>query len=149
MSDRHGLSRTRLYRIYNNMKSRCYKSYAKEYEDYGGRGISICDEWLGRIGFINFYKCAMEHGYDDKLTIDRIDNDKNYEPGNCRWVTRLIQNNNSRHANLIEFNGEKHSIAEWSRIKGISQNTLAKRIKMGWCIEKVLNSPINKAFSRK
>ena len=145
----HGLSRSRLYRIYNDMKSRCYKIYAKEYQNYGGRGIEICEEWLGENGFLNFYNWAMENGYSNELTIDRINNDKNYEPSNCRWVTRLVQNNNSRHANFIEFNGEKHSISEWARIKGMSRNTMVKRIKLGWDIEKVLNSPVNESFSRK
>lgn len=130
------------------MKSRCYKKYAKEYENYGGRGISICDEWLGDNGFINFYNWAMENGYSEYLTIDRINNEDNYSPNNCRWVTRLIQNNNSRRVNFIEFNGEKHSISDWARIKKISRNTIVKRIRLGWDIEKVLNTPINQSFVR-
>lgn len=129
------------------MKSRCYKTYAKEYEDYGGRGILICEEWLA--DFKNFYDWSMLNGYADNLTIDRIDNSQNYEPDNCRWVTRLVQNNNSRHVNYIEFNGERHSIAEWSRIKGMSRNTIVKRLRLGWDIDRVLNSPVNKTFGGK
>lgn len=129
------------------MKSRCYKTYAKEYGDYGGRGISICEEWLA--DFKNFYDWSMANGYADNLTIDRIDNSRNYGPDNCRWVTRLVQNNNSRHVNYIEFNGKRHSIAEWSRIKGISRNTIVKRIRLGWDIDRVLNSPVHKTFGRK
>lgn len=146
---KHGLSKTRIYRIYNNMKSRCYKEYSKSYKDYGGRGIKICDEWLGEDGFTNFYKWSIENGYKDFLTIDRIDNDKNYSPCNCRWSTRNVQNNNSRHVHMIEYCGEVKSISEWSKIKMISRNTIIKRLKMGWSIEKALNTPVMKNYSRK
>lgn len=145
---KHGLSSSRLYRIYNNIKSRCNKSYAKEYENYGGRGIKICDEWLGEDGFVNFYNWAVTHGYSDELTIDRIDNDGNYEPENCRWVTHTIQNNNSRHANIVEYNGVNNSISEWARIKGISRGVLVKRLRMGWPVDKALNTPVDKRYSR-
>lgn len=87
---KHGHSNSRLYRIYNNMKSRCYRKYAKEFENYGGRGIRVCNEWLGEDGFINFYNWAYSHGYSEELNIDRINNDGNYEPDNCRWVTMMV-----------------------------------------------------------
>ena len=149
MYKKHGLSNSRLYRIYNNIKSRCYKEYAKEYENYGGRGIKMCDEWIGENGFSNFSKWSFEHGYSDELTIDRIDNNGNYCPENRRWVTCLIQNNNSRHVRFIEYNGYKKSISEWSRVAGISRDSLVKRLKMGWSIDKALNTPIDKRYSRK
>lgn len=138
---KHGKSHTRLYQIYNNMKSRCYKSYAKEYENYGGRGISICEEWLGENGFAHFYDWSMSNGYSEDLTIDRIDNDKNYSPDNCRWASRFIQNNNSRHVNFIELDGEVHSISEWSRIKNLNRNTIVKRLRLGWNVNDALNKP--------
>lgn len=145
----HGLSGTRLYRIYNNMKSRCYKPYAKEYAEYGGRGITICPEWLDKKnGVVNFYNWSIANGYADNLTLDRIDNDKEYSPKNCRWVTRKVQNNNSRHTRVIEFNGEAHSITEWANIKGMDRNTLAKRLNSGWTIEDALTKPIDNRFSR-
>ena len=100
---KHGHSNSRLYRIYNNMKSRCYRKYAKEFENYGGRGIRVCNEWLGEDGFINFYNWAYSHGYSEELTIDRINNDGNYEPDNCRWVTMMVQNSNSRHTHMLEY----------------------------------------------
>ncbi len=89
----HGLIGTRLYNIWGNIKSRILNSKNKDYTDYGGRGITICDEWLD---IHNFYNWAMSKGYSDELSIDRIDNDENYCPKNCRWVTRTIQARNQR-----------------------------------------------------
>ena len=85
---KHNLYKTKLYNIYFNIKYRCYNSSHHEFHNYGGKGIRICDEWLGDDGFINFYNWAMSHGYEQGLTIDRIDSDKNYEPTNCQWITR-------------------------------------------------------------
>lgn len=146
---KHGHSNSRLYRIYNNMKSRCYKKYAEEFENYGGRGIRVCNEWLGEDGFINFYNWAYSHGYSEELTIDRINNDGNYEPDNCRWVTMMVQNSNSRHTHMLEYKGTKKNISEWAREKGMSRDTLIKRLRSGWELERVLNEPVNKSFSRK
>ena len=98
----HGMSRTRIYKIYRQMKARCYSPKKDNYGDYGGRGIRICDEWLGENGFDNFLKWSTENGYDDDLEIDRIDNDGNYEPCNCRWVTKKINMRNRRASRYIE-----------------------------------------------
>mgnify|MGYP003293053209 CR=1 FL=1 len=90
----HGLSYSRLYRILRGMKNRCYNPNDPKYYLYGGRGIKICDEWLDDVK--SFYDWAMSHGYDDKLTIDRINCDGDYTPFNCRWATILEQNRNRR-----------------------------------------------------
>ena len=93
-SANHGLKGIRLYSIWSNIKTRTLNSNFKQYNDYGGRGITICDEW--KNDFMSFYAWAMSNGYSDDLSIDRIDNDGNYEPNNCRWTTQTIQNRNQR-----------------------------------------------------
>ena len=101
-SKTHGQSSSRLYRIYNGMKSRCYNEKQASYPNYGGRGITICDEWLH--SFAVFQEWALANGYSEDLSIDRIDNDVGYSPENCRWVTRTEQNENTRSNNLVKLN---------------------------------------------
>ena len=90
----HGLKNTRLYNIWAKLKDRTLNPKSKKYESYGGRGITVCEEW--KNDFMSFYNWAMLNGYSDELSIDRIDNDGNYEPSNCRWTTQTIQNRNRR-----------------------------------------------------
>lgn len=122
---KNGLSQTKLYRIWIAMKSRCYNQRHSSYANYGGRGIVICDEW--KIDFKSFYDWSMANGYKEELQIDRIDNNGNYEPNNCKWSTRREQANNRRTTHLETINGETHTLAEWSRISGIKIGTIAKR----------------------
>ena len=126
---KHGLSKDRIYKILNGIKQRCLNKNSKIYKNYGGRGITICDEW--KNDFMAFYKWSMENGYKDDLTIDRIDNNGNYEPSNCRWVTAKEQANNTRHNHFIEFNGEKYTISQWADFLKINRNIIDKRIQAG------------------
>ena len=134
---KHGMSYSRLYKVWKDMKGRCYKPTSKRFSAYGARGIKVCDEWLS---FENFYKWSLSNGYSDDLTIDRINNDGNYEPSNCRWVTMKTQANNRRTNHLLTYKGETHTLKEWAEITGINYNTLVGRInRLGWSIEKTLN----------
>ena len=127
---------TRLYAIWAGMKRRCLNHNVKAYHRYGGRGIKVCAEWMK---FEPFRDWATANGYADKLSIDRIDNDGNYEPGNCRWITQKVQCQNTRSNRLITFNGVAKSIAEWAEITGIKAATISARIKRHhWPIEKAL-----------
>lgn len=145
----HGMSDTRLYRIYKKMYRRCYRPQTKWYENYGGRGITICPEWLGEHGFESFAKWAFENGYADNLSIDRIDNDKGYSPDNCRWATAKEQANNTRSTVFLTYNGETKPVSEWSEITGIRQDTLTMRKRSGWTDEEIIETPLRGRMGRK
>lgn len=134
---KHGLSGERLYKVWANMKSRCFRKSSQEYKNYGGRGITVCKEWLDYESFRNW---ALEAGYDplapfSECTIDRIDVNGNYEPGNCRWANAEVQGNNKRTNVLIEHDGEIHTLSEWGKITGAG-NKFGSRIKNGYSFEK-------------
>ena len=124
---KHGMSEDPLYNRFTKIVSRCESPTNPEYKNYGGRGISVCEEW--RRNFKAFYEWSMQNGYREDLTIDRIDVNGNYEPNNCRWVDRVAQANNTRSNHFIEYNGERKTIAEWGRKLGISYSTLWGRLK--------------------
>jgi hypothetical protein len=119
----------RLQNIYYGMKHRCYNRNNAEFHRYGGRGITVCDEW--KDNFQSFYDWAMANGYKDNLSIDRIDNDKGYSPNNCKWATRLEQQSNLSNTIWVEIDGKSKSLRQWSRETGIFFNTLYKRYKKG------------------
>lgn len=141
---KHHLSRTRLYKCYNHMINRCHNSSNIQYKDYGGRGITVCEEW--KNDFMSFYNWAMSNGYKDDLTIDRIDVNGNYKPSNCRWVNMQKQNNNRRNNHIIIYNGERKILEEWSRILpiNISSAELRYRIMNNWSIEKAFKTPVRR-----
>lgn len=142
---KHHESQTRLYRIYIGMKRRCYGKYDKRYDRYGGRGITMCDEWLGEYGFVNFRDWSYQNGYQESLSIDRKDNNGNYEPSNCRWVTMLEQNYNRSNTIYITYNGETHTTNEWAEITNLSIDAIRRRYHDGWDIKDVLFKPLGKA----
>lgn len=126
----------RLYNIYQNMKERCYNKNFKEYKHYGGRNIKICEEW--QSDYRKFYEWSMNNGYNNNLTIDRINVDGDYEPKNCRWITRQEQAYNKRNSKYITYKGETKTLAEWSKELNMSQPKLRYRI-MNWDIEQAFN----------
>ena len=137
---RHGMRQTRIYNIWGLMVSRCTNPNTPCYNRYGGRGIELCSEW--RDNFQAFYDWSIQNGYNDNLTIDRINNDKGYSPSNCRWTTRKVQANNTRRNHYLTYNGEKHTLAEWASAIGINPDTLARRISRGWDTEKAITTPL-------
>ena len=133
----HHMTGTRLYKIWKSMRNRCNCKNPKrrEYRDYPQRGITICDEWND---FENFYKWAMENGYDPDApkghcTLDRIDNNGNYEPSNCRWATNTQQVRNRRKTVYLTYDGEKRPLTEWCEILGLNKKTVYGRLHdYGW-----------------
>ena len=136
----HGMKNSRLYSLWNAMKSRCNNPNIKSYIRYGGRGISVCDEW--EKSFLSFYNWAINNGYKDNLSIDRIDNNGNYCPENCRWITFEEQCNNRRTNIVFEYNGEKHNLMQWCKLLNLDYKFIHNRIyKMKWDFEKAITTP--------
>ena len=133
---KHGLNNHPLHGVWHNMKDRCYRELCSEYQRYGGRGITVCDEWLH--DFQSFYDWAITHGYTKGLTIDRIDNDGNYEPNNCRWATQKEQQNNRSTNHHLTYNGKTMTISEWADELSVPAYMIRNRVKKGMPIEKIL-----------
>ena len=136
----HGLSKTRIYETWRGMHNRCEDVNHKDYPLYSKKGITVCQEWnkSNKNGLINFYNWAVDNGYEDSLTIDRKNNDIGYEPGNCQFVNDIAQANNKSTNVRIEYNGENHTMAEWSRITGIPYSTISSRHKKGLSPDSIL-----------
>lgn len=138
----HGASTSHLYGVWCAMKSRCSNPTVKEYHRYGGRGITVCNDW--KDSFETFAQWAYATGYDEsairgECTLDRIDNNGSYSPDNCRWVTQKEQMNNVSYNHVYEYNGEQHSVAEWAQIYHIPYGKLLQRLtRYGYNIEKAL-----------
>lgn len=134
----HGQSKTRLYNIWRGIISRCTNPSCCE--GYADRGISVCKEWLE--SYETFRKWSIENGYNDSLSIDRIDVNGNYEPHNCRWADVETQQNNKRNNHYLVFNGETKTISQWAKEVGIPAQRIKDRInKCGWSVEKALTTP--------
>lgn len=140
---KHGMSYSKLYYKWSSMKSRCFNKNNNEYKNYGGRGITVCQEWADdEHGFENFAKWAFEAGWDENKdgrmqSIDRIDNDGDYEPCNCRFATQKEQMNNIRKNRIITYQGDTMTAKQWSEKLGINYSTLCGRLSRGLPIEKV------------
>lgn len=133
----HGKTNTRLFNIWGRMKDRCYNEKHLHYKNYGGRGIIVCNEW--KNDFQTFYDWAINNGYFKNLTLDRIDNNGNYEPNNCHWVTSKQQSRNKRNNHLITYKDKTYCIAEWADIFNVSYDILYQKLyARQFCLEKVI-----------
>ena len=140
----HGDYDSRLYGIWASMLDRCKPNHHGS-KNHGDRGITVCKEW--KNSFEAFKEWAISNGYDSnaergQCTIDRIDNDGNYEPSNCRWVNNKTQCRNKRNNRILTYKGESHCVAEWAEIIGISPNTIYTRLFNGWSVESALGTPV-------
>lgn len=141
---KHGMSRTRLYRIWYNMNRRCSDPTVDNYPRYGGRGITVCAEWQD---FIPFRDWAFLTGYSDELTIDRIDSDGNYEPSNCRWSTTFEQSLNKRNTIVLEYKGQRKTLIDWATELSLDHTLIRGRLRRGWSVEDALSIPLNENLS--
>lgn len=136
----HGLTKTKLHNVWGSMKRRCYNKNVSRYENYGGKGIKVCDEWQE---FLPFYEWAIANGYQEGLTIERIDVNGNYEPSNCTWITMEEQAKNKTNTTFLTYKGVTKRLVEWAKEYNIDRNNLRTRIfKCGWDIEKALTTPL-------
>lgn len=135
----HGMSHTRIHDIWCGINKRCDNPKSSVYKYYGGKGITICNEWRS---FQSFYDWSMANGYNDDLTLDRIDPKGNYEPSNCRWVTMKEQCNNKANCHRLTYNGKTQTLSQWADEYEMKYSTLYNRvITNNWTIEKALNTP--------
>lgn len=141
LNKKHNKAGTRLYSIWQGMKTRCLNKKVNSYKNYGDRNITICNEWFD---FENFYNWAMNNGYKDNLTLDRIDNNNGYNPKNCKWRTYKQQANNTRKNKIITYNGKNHTLSEWAEIYNFKYMFLYDRLRLGWSFEQAINTPKRK-----
>ena len=133
---KHGMRNTKIYNAWCGMKSRCYNANNKSYKNYGNRGIKVCEKW--KNDFNEFYNWSIYNGYKENLTIDRIDNNGNYEPSNCRWVTTKEQNRNYSKNRFYYIDNKKYCIAEISEKYNINYRTLLYRLNNNYTLEEAI-----------
>ena len=141
---KHGMSNSKVYRTWTMMISRCEKSYNVRHEQYSKRGITVCDEWKNSFYAFYDYVSKLEHFNEDGYSLDRIDNDKGYEPGNVRWADAYTQMNNTSKNRYIEINGVIKTLSQWARIYNIKYHTVLYRLNNGWSSYKALTTPVGR-----
>ncbi|WP_252989985.1 hypothetical protein [Sporosarcina newyorkensis] len=134
---KHGMTNTRIYKIFRKMHERCYDPNYPEYHLYGGRGVKIAEAWYKN--FESFYEWATANGYKEDLSIDRIETDGDYTPSNCRWADKYQQANNKRNNIVLEHDGKKLTLNEWARELGLPTSTVRSRYYKGKTVEEILN----------
>lgn len=145
MHSSHNLSKTRLYKIYHGILKRCENKNSTSFKNYGKKNIKVCKEW--KDDFIAFYNWAINNGYQDKLTIDRINVRGNYEPSNCRWATAEIQQNNRSNNLHLTHKNKTLTLAEWCKELNLNYFTVQQRLnKLNWSVSRALNTPTQKGY---
>lgn len=147
---KHGMNQTAEYRAWQQMKERCNNPRKPRFADYGGRGIRVCERWSGQHGFANFIADMGRKPHPD-LSIERINNDGNYEPGNCKWATRIEQRNNQRKAKPkkpIVYQGESKTLSDWAKHFGLTYAIVLHRLHSGWDLDDVFGPRIRQRKSR-
>jgi lambda repressor-like predicted transcriptional regulator len=134
----HGMSRTPTYKCWKGLRARCLNKKHPYYKNYGGRGITVCDRWSS---FELFFE-DMGLKPSEAHSLDRIDNSAGYSKENCRWATAIVQGNNKRNNNILTYNGESLSVAQWSKKTGLEEDTIRARLKRGWSHEKTLSTKV-------
>lgn len=143
LSTTHGLSHTRIHKIWRGMKDRCYNPNHDRFHCYGGRGITVCNLWIN--DFLSFYYWAMDNGYTDELSIERKDVNGPYSPDNCSWVTKAAQMRNKQDTLYATINGITKPLIDWAEEYGISYKTITTRYYRGWVGEKLIKNTKNQA----
>jgi len=138
----HGETKTKLYQEWQGIKRRCYSPKDSMYHLYGGRGIKMCDQWKNSYEAFKEDVSKLQHFGEPHMTLDRIDNNGDYEPSNVRWATWKEQGNNRRNNRKLTLNNETHTLSEWSEILNMNFNTLSHRYRQGWSDEAILTTPI-------
>ena len=140
----HGLRGHPLYNVWRHMKERCYAKNDKEYCNYGGRGITVCDEWMD--SFKAFYDWAIKFGYEKGLTIERNDVNGNYTPDNCRWATNKEQQRNRRNNRHVTINAETKTVSEWSEVSGVNSSAIYARLNRGCVGEEIIKPSLGQEY---
>lgn len=137
---KHGGCGTLTYARWKSMMARCHNPNATNYKYYGALGITVCEQWHNFTAFLNdMGECASR-----SMTLDRKENSKGYEPGNCQWVTQAEQNKNRSCCVILTFNGITQNVTDWAEFVGMSSNALSQRLYLGWCVERALTQPLKK-----
>lgn len=143
----HGESSTKLYKAWRNMKSRCLNRNSKDYPDYGGRGIRVCDDWSS--SYESFRDWAVSHGYSEELSIDRIDVNGDYCPDNCRWATQEQQSRNTRKNIHVEKDGFSGCLLDYCDSHGLNYHTVISRLNLGWPLDEAISSAERTNYRKK
>ncbi len=143
-STTHGGHNTKLYGVWCTMKNRCNNPNVPCYNHYGGRGITVCSEWLD---FSKFMEWAFKNGYKEGLTIERVDVNGNYEPSNCKWIPSALQAKNKTNNRKLTYRGNVYILQDLANATGVDRRLISARVKRGWSVERAVEFPARKGYN--